>query len=129
MIYAQADLLTPSPALDVFLGAMHKQAPLFTMMKATGYILRHSIDGNINRRNGYRLDADRLEQFILRDSQAILQDDTGLLASTMEGWNFTFFGSYVGPALLQDREVPLKVDYDDSLHSMMCSPLLPYPYP
>lgn len=130
LIYAQVDLLTPSRALDGLLAGMHSQAPLFTMMKATGYIIRRHKDNALNERSSdVRLDAAPLERVILSDSEGILQDDSGVRLSCLGGWHISFWGDYFGPAELIETKVNVCTDYDDSLHALWCQSKSKQPLP
>lgn len=120
LIYAQMDLLTPTPALDGFLKTLQSQKPLFTMMKATGYIIRRHEDNPVNRRVGYQLDARPLLKLIVDHSVGVLQDDTGVRVSCLHGWTKSWYGEYVGPAWLANMTLDYGADYDDSLHALTC---------
>jgi len=130
LFYAKLDMLTPSKQLDSFFEVLESKAPLATMLKATGYVLRRHVDLEYNKRSGVTLHPDPITKFILNSSDVIFQDDSGIAASCLQDWSVSLYGNYGGPASLTDVPLDMKTDYDPTLHFMMCNQhVTRYPLP
>jgi len=91
------------------------------MIKATGYIMRRNMDNKVNRRAGYVLNAQPLQDLILQASQTVLQDDTGVRMACLSSFDRRVFGTYIGPAFLLNMTVDHAFDYDDGLRALFCN--------
>merc|ERR1739845_148101 len=79
------------------------------------------MDNKVNRRDGYALNAQPLQDLILQASQTILQDDTGVRMACLSNFERRVFGTYIGPAYLENMTVKKASDYDDGLRAMFCN--------
>ncbi len=85
LYYVQADVsndgLKARPAL---LAWMQRFGPAVTYLKAASYLMHEPYFS-------------RVREFLLTNSQAVLQDDSGIPLRFLAGWQITFFGAYTQP--------------------------------